>query len=152
MRFLRRLDGVAWAGLLVVWTVAWSVPVGRIAADTKNDLSVDPWRFLGRSLHAWDPQVTWGGIQNQAYGYLFPMGPFFGIGSELFPMWVVQRLWWLTLLTAGFVAVLGLLEASGKGHSAAPGFPSASISAVIAWRSTALTSGCHKSKMNTTRS
>ncbi|KGN42884.1 alpha-(1-_3)-arabinofuranosyltransferase domain-containing protein [Knoellia aerolata] len=111
MRSFRRLDGVVWAGLFVVWTVAWSVPLGRIAADTKNDLYVDPWGFLARTLHAWDPQVTWGGIQNQAYGYLFPMGPFFGIGSELFPMWVVQRLWWMTLLTAGFVAMIGLLGA-----------------------------------------
>ncbi|MFW5471560.1 alpha-(1-_3)-arabinofuranosyltransferase domain-containing protein [Knoellia sp. CPCC 206435] len=111
MRSLRRLDGVVWAGLFVVWTVAWSVPLGRISADTKNDLYVDPWGFMARSLHAWDPQVTWGGIQNQAYGYLFPMGPFFGIGSELLPMWVVQRLWWMTLLTAGFVAMLGLLGA-----------------------------------------
>ena len=105
----------ALAGLLVVWAVAWSVPLGRIAADTKNDLYVDPWGFMSRALHAWDPQVTWGGIQNQAYGYLFPMGPFFGIGSELFPMWVVQRLWWMTLLTAGFVAVLGLLGALDVG-------------------------------------
>lgn len=115
VRSLRQVDGVAWAGLLVVWTVAWSVPLGRIAADTKNDLYIDPWRFMGRALHAWDPQVTWGGIQNQAYGYLFPMGPFFGIGSELFPMWVVQRLWWMTLLTAGFVAMVGLLCALGIG-------------------------------------
>ncbi|WP_404382447.1 alpha-(1-_3)-arabinofuranosyltransferase [Knoellia locipacati] len=115
MKSLRRLDGVVWAGLLVVWTVAWSVPLGRIAADTKYDLYVDPWGFLGRALHAWDPQVTWGGIQNQAYGYLFPMGPFFGIGSELLPMWVVQRLWWMTLMTAGFAAMLGLLSALGIG-------------------------------------
>jgi arabinofuranan 3-O-arabinosyltransferase len=115
VRSLRRLDGVVWAGLFVVWTAAWSVPLGRVAADTKNDLYVDPWGFMARSLHAWDPQVTWGGIQNQAYGYLFPMGPFFGIGSELFPMWVVQRLWWMTLLTAGFVAMVGLLAALGLG-------------------------------------
>ncbi len=55
--------------------------------------------------------MTWGGLQNQAFGYLFPMGPFFGVGSELLPMWVVQRLWWTTLLTAGFVAMLALLRA-----------------------------------------
>lgn len=99
----------------MVWAVAWSVTPGRIAEDTKNDLYVDPWGFLGGALHLWDPQVTWGGLQNQAYGYLFPMGPFFGIGSEFLPMWVVQRFWWMTLLTAGFVAMLGLLRALGVG-------------------------------------
>ncbi|WP_353953651.1 alpha-(1-_3)-arabinofuranosyltransferase family protein [Knoellia sp. S7-12] len=109
------VSGLVWAGLLVVWTVAWSVTPGRVAEDTKNDLYVDPWGFLGRALHLWDPQVTWGGLQNQAFGYLFPMGPFFGLGSEVFPMWVVQRLWWMTLLTAGFVGVLGLLRALDVG-------------------------------------
>lgn len=115
VRWVPRVSGFVWAGLLVVWTVAWSVTPGRIAEDTKNDLYVDPWGFLGRALHLWDPQVTWGGLQNQAFGYLFPMGPFFGVGSEIFPMWVVQRLWWMTLLTAGFVAVMGLLRAMDVG-------------------------------------
>lgn len=101
------------AGLLVVWAVAWSVTPERISADTKTDLYVDPWGFLGRSLHVWDPQVTWGGLQNQAFGYLFPMGPFFGLGSEVLPMWVVQRLWWMALLTAGFLSMMGLLRALG---------------------------------------
>ncbi|MDT0215261.1 alpha-(1-_3)-arabinofuranosyltransferase family protein [Rothia sp. ARF10] len=106
-----RYDPAHLAGLFVLWAVAWSVPSGRLAADTKTDLYVDPWGFLGGALHLWDPQVTWGGLQNQAYGYLFPMGPFFGLGSELLPMWVVQRLWWAMLLTAGYVGMLGLLRA-----------------------------------------
>ena len=109
-------DGRRWrtlAGLLVVWSVAWSVQQDTIVGDTKIDLYLDPWGFLARSLHVWDPQVTWGGLQNQAYGYLFPMGPFFGLGSEILPMWVVQRLWWMALLTAGFLAMMGLLRVFG---------------------------------------
>lgn len=109
-------DGRRWrtlAGLLVVWSVAWSVPQDTIVGDTKIDLYLDPWGFLARSLHVWDPQVTWGGLQNQAYGYLFPMGPFFGLGSEILPMWVVQRLWWMALLTAGFLSMMGLLRVFG---------------------------------------
>lgn len=119
MRWARRPDLVTIAGLLVVWSVAWSVTPGRIAEDTKNDLYVDPWGFLGRALHLWDPQVTWGGPSNQGYGYLFPMGPFFGIGSELAPMWVVQRVWWGLLLTAGFLGMRGLLRALGVGSDGA---------------------------------
>lgn len=98
-----------------MWSVAWSVRPGLIAEDTKNDLYVDPWGFMARALHVWDPQVTWGGLQNQAFGYLFPMGPFFGIGSEVAPMWLVQRLWWMTLLSAGFLTMLGLLRALDVG-------------------------------------
>ena len=70
------------AALLLVWAVAWSVPAGQVSEDTKNDLYVDPWRFLARAAHLWDPQVTWGVLQNQGYGYLFPMGPFFGVARR----------------------------------------------------------------------
>ena len=70
------------AALLLVWAVAWSVPGGQVSEDTKNDLYVAPWRFLARAAHLWDPQVTWGVLQNQGYGYLFPMGPFFGAVSR----------------------------------------------------------------------
>jgi len=115
VRWRRLPDPATAAGLLVVWAVAWSVTPGRIAEDTKNDLYVGAWGFLARSLHLWDPQVTWGGLSNQGYGYLFPMGPFFALGSEVAPVWVVQRLWWTVLLTAGFVGALGLIRALGVG-------------------------------------
>ena len=103
------------AALLLVWAVAWSVPAGRIAEDTKNDLYVAPWHFLSRATHLWDPQVTWGVLQNQGYGYLFPMGPFFALVEQVVPVWVTQRLWWSVLLTAGLLATHALLTALGAG-------------------------------------
>lgn len=98
------------AALVVVWTLAWSAPMGRVTWDTKYDLLLDPWGLMQRALHLWDPQVAWGGLSNQGYGYLFPMGPFFALGSEIAPVWVVQRLWWMFLLTLGFIGALGLLR------------------------------------------
>jgi arabinofuranan 3-O-arabinosyltransferase len=95
---------------MVLWTAAWASPGGEVAEDTKNDLYVDAWGFLGRSLHLWDPQTTFGVLQNQGYGYLFPMGPFFGLVGSVAPLWVTQRLWWTLLLTVGYLGALWLLR------------------------------------------
>ena len=89
---------------------------GRLATDTKLDLTADPWSFLGRALHLWEPLGYQGNVQDQAYGYLFPMGPFFALGHTVgLPEWVVQRLWVAALLCLALVGIDRLAELLGIG-------------------------------------
>mgnify|MGYP003351718243 CR=1 FL=1 len=87
---------------------------GWTALDTKVDLYENPWAFLGRSLHAWDVHTASGTLQNQAFGYLFPQGPFFGVLHSLgLSAWLSQRLWWSLLLVVAFLGMRRLLVTIG---------------------------------------
>jgi arabinofuranan 3-O-arabinosyltransferase len=117
MRALGRWrDGVVCA---VLTLLAFIQSPGRIVADSKIDLAVNPVAFLGRALHVWDPTGSFGQIQNQVYGYLWPMGPFFTLGSALhLPAWVVQRLWWAVLLCVAYTGAVRLAARLGIGTPA----------------------------------
>lgn len=73
--------------------------IGRTTSDTRLDLTENPVGFLRSSLTLWNPRVSFGELQNQAYGYLFPHGTFFA-AAELMGVagWVTQRAWSILVL------------------------------------------------------
>ncbi|MGW6694280.1 alpha-(1-_3)-arabinofuranosyltransferase domain-containing protein [Rhodococcus sp. NPDC054953] len=101
---------------VVAFLLAFAQAPGRVVADTKYDLTQNPLGFLERASHQWSSLAPLGQVQNQAYGYFFPHGAFFGVGHVLhIPPWITQRIWWALLLIAGFWGIVRLAEALGIG-------------------------------------
>jgi arabinofuranan 3-O-arabinosyltransferase len=101
---------------LVLVAVAVKQAPGRLIADTKLDLTVDPVGMLERALHLWEPLGSFGQVQNQAYGYLWPMGPFFLLGQLMqLPEWLVQRAWLALLLCLAYLGAARLAARLGIG-------------------------------------
>lgn len=106
----RPLSRRAWVYSTLAWFLfAFLQSPGLTSADTKLDLTADPWGFLGQALYPWTDTFPLGQLQNQAYGYLFPHGLFFAVFSFL-PGWITQRLWWGLLLALAFSGTILLLQ------------------------------------------
>ncbi|WP_027862427.1 alpha-(1-_3)-arabinofuranosyltransferase family protein [Marmoricola sp. URHB0036] len=87
---------------------------GFLVSDTKFDLAVSPQQFLERALHLWDDGGAFGQLQNQAYGYLWPMGPFFALlHAAAVPGWIVQRLWQALIMIVAFLGTVRVVRALG---------------------------------------
>jgi hypothetical protein len=50
---------------------------GKVSADTKSYLTLDPGRLLSSARFMWDPSVGAGTVPHQNIGYLFPLGPYY---------------------------------------------------------------------------
>ncbi|MUN36681.1 DUF3367 domain-containing protein [Actinomadura sp. NEAU-AAG5] len=100
---------------LALAALSFGTRPGAILADTKIDMALDPVGFLGRALHPWDPE-QFGQLQNQAVGYLFPMGSFHALGELAgLPPWITQRAWLALLMCLAFTGARRLAGRLGLG-------------------------------------
>uniref|UniRef100_UPI0021BF5946 alpha-(1->3)-arabinofuranosyltransferase domain-containing protein n=1 Tax=Frankia gtarii TaxID=2950102 RepID=UPI0021BF5946 len=84
---------------------------GRIGADTKAYLYLDPGRMLRRAVSMWDPAIGMGTVTHQNIGYLYPQGLFYWLlDTAGLPDWVAQRLWTGSILLGAGTGVLFLLR------------------------------------------
>ena len=99
-----------------VLAVAAYVPMlltspGRVSADTKTYLTLDPAEVLRQATSMWDPSVGAGTVPHQNIGYLFPLGPFYWLMDTVgLPDWLTQRLIWGTLVFAAAYGLYRLLR------------------------------------------
>ena len=88
---------------------------GRVGADTKTYLYLDPARMLGRAGSMWDPNIGMGTVTHQNIGYLWPIGPWYLLSEWLgLPDWVAQRLWLGSILFFAGLGVRFMLKALGQ--------------------------------------
>lgn len=88
---------------------------GRVGADTKTYLYLDPGRMLERAPSMWDPSIGMGTVTHQNIGYLWPIGPYYWLAELVgLPDWLAQRLWLGTILFAAGVGVRFMLKAMGQ--------------------------------------
>ncbi len=88
--------------------------LGRVTSDTRIAVILSPVASLRSTFSLWNPLVSLGELQNQAYGYLFPMGPFFALGDLAHvPPWVTERVWSTALLVLGCEGARLLARAIG---------------------------------------
>ena len=106
----RRGIGYAALALLAYVPLLLTAP-GKVAADTKQYLYLDPSRLMARAWAMWDPNIGFGTVTHQNIGYLFPMGPFYWVLDAIgVPDWVSQRLWLGTILLFAGLGMLYLLR------------------------------------------
>ena len=108
-------ERVDWIGVVVPAVIIY-LPLlltapGRVGADTKTYLYLDPTRLLADAPYIWHDRIGLGTVTHQNIGYLFPMGPFYWVFETLgVPDWIAQRLWLGSVLLGAALGVRYLLR------------------------------------------
>jgi arabinofuranan 3-O-arabinosyltransferase len=88
---------------------------GRVGADTKTYLYLDPSRMLSRAPYMWDQHIGMGTVTHQNIGYLWPIGPWYWLADHIgMADWVAQRLWLGSILFLAGLGVRFLLKTLGQ--------------------------------------
>ena len=78
---------------------------GKIPADTKLFLYLNPARLTGDAAYSWDTRQFAGWVPHQTLSYLWPSGPWYSLCNAVgMPDWIAHRLWIGSLM---FAAGLG---------------------------------------------
>lgn len=79
---------------LLAYVPAFTAAPGRMPADSKLYLYLDPGRFMADAAATFDPLQFAGWVPHQHVAYLWPTGPWFWIFDALgVPDWIAHRLW-----------------------------------------------------------
>jgi len=93
---------------------------GRMPADSKLYVYLNPGRFLSDTTTTFDPRQFAGWVPHQHIAYLWPTGPWYWVFETLgVPDWIAHRLWIGTLLVAAGLGVRWLARLLGLGPAAA---------------------------------
>ena len=88
---------------------------GRVGADTKTYLYLDPSRLLSRASSMWDPSIGLGTVTHQNIGYLWPIGPYYWLAETIgVPDWLAQRFWTASIMFLAGLGVRFMLRAMGQ--------------------------------------
>ncbi len=112
-----------WAALtlaVLAYLPALTAAPGRMPADSKLYLYLDPGRFLGDAASTFDPRQFAGWVPHQHVAYLWPSGPWYWLFDAVgFPDWIAHRVWIGTLMLAAGLGVRWCARVLGLGQVAA---------------------------------
>ena len=84
---------------VVAYLPAFVAAPGRMPADSKLYLYLDPGRFLADAAGSYDPRQFAGWVPHQHISYLWPAGPWFWVFEQIgVPDWIAHRCWIGTLM------------------------------------------------------
>ena len=112
------MNAAVWRQRFVLAAVAfvplwWTAP-GKVSADTKSYLTIEPGRLLAKAPWMWDRSIGLGTVSHQTIGYLFPLGPYYWAMDRLgTPDWLAQRLWLGLVFFAAGCGVIHLVRLWG---------------------------------------
>ena len=106
--------------VLIAYVPALTAAPGRMPADSKLYLYLDPGRFLADATGSFDARQFAGWVPHQHIAYLWPAGPWFWLFETLgVPDWIAHRLWIGTIMVVAGLGVRWCVRLLGLSAGAA---------------------------------